>query len=95
MVQLAIFLMLAVVGIFLFAKFHNSKGIDKLAHDLTCEETQETKKTDELIGDAQQADEALNQRVDDNTKVVERIKKDTKSIKKHKGKENEAPEGGE
>ncbi len=92
MIHLAIFLVLVVVGVLLFAKFHNSKAVDKLTHDITCEETDEPKKTDELISDAEQADDALDQRADDNEEKIKRVQTDTKSIdmylkKNRKGEE--------
>lgn len=91
---IGVVLMLAVIGVLLYAKFHNSKVVDKLTHDLTTENTHDFKETPDLIKDAQQADKALVQRVEDNSEVIEKVKKDTASIRNHK-KEDEAPKGGE
>lgn len=83
MIPMAIFLVLALVGVILFAKWHNSKSIDNLTHDLTHEKDFTEPDTDELIGTAKEADKALNQRADKNKKKVKEIEKDVEKIKKH------------
>ncbi len=80
MIQFAVGLVLLVVGVILFAKWHNSPTIEKFTDNLTYEESHETKETDELISDAEQADEALDKRVEDNEKVIKKIQTDTESI---------------
>lgn len=91
---IGVVLIFAVIGVLIYAKFHNSKVLDKFTHDLTHEDLHDFKETPDLINKAQQADEALNQRVDDNAKAVEQIEKDTESIKKHREEDTEAPKGG-
>lgn len=100
---IGIILVLVVIGVLLYAKFHNSKVVDKLTHDLTTEETHDFKETLNLIKNAQQAENALDQRVENNAKVIKQVEKDTESIKKHQEidiiphlqEDVEAPEGRE
>jgi len=84
MVQIAILLVLVVVGVLLFAKWHNSKTINNLTNDLTHEKDFTKPETDELIDSAKEADEALNQRVDESKEKVEEIKKNVDKMKKYK-----------
>lgn len=90
---IGVVLILAVIGVLVYAKFHNSRVVDKFTHDLTTEETHDFRETPDLISDARQADEALDKRVEDNAEAIKQVKQDTESIKKHQ--EDEAPKGGE
>lgn len=97
----AIFLVLALVGVLLFAKWHNSKSIDTLTQNLTHEKDFTKPETDKLIDSAKKADEALDQRVDESKEKVKEIEKDVEKIKKHQidtiphlQEDIEIPEGG-
>ncbi len=83
MIQMAIVLVLVVVGVILFAKWHNSKGIDTLTQNLTHEKDFTKPKIDELIDSAKEADKALDQRADENKKEIKDILKDVERIEQH------------
>jgi len=84
MIQLAIFLVVVLVGALLFVKFRKSKKIDNFAYDLTHEEASPPIETGKLIGEAQKADEALVQRAEENVQAIETLQSETQVIEDYR-----------
>ena len=84
MPQIAIILLLVIVGTLLFVKWKNSKGIEKITYNLTHDEPAPKADTDELISTAQSADEALVERVEVNKAAIEQIEAATETIEEYR-----------
>jgi hypothetical protein len=80
---LVMFLVLLAIGTVLFVKLRNSKKIETFTYDLT-HEKDFSKDTSELIGEAQKADEALVEKVEENKATIDRIKTETETIDKYR-----------
>lgn len=84
MPQLAIILMALVIGVLLFARWKNSKGIENLTYNLTHDEALKKADTDELISKAQNADEALVNRAEENKTAIQQITAETEIIEEYR-----------
>ena len=84
MPQLAVILLALVVGVLLFVRWKNSKGIEKLTYNLTHDDAPTKADTSDLISEAQNADEALVHRVEDNNAAIEQIEAATEQIEEYR-----------
>ena len=84
MPQLAVLLMVVVIGTWLFLKLKKSKVVDTIAYDLTHDEPSKGSKTSDLISDAQEADGALVDRVETNKAAIAKITSETETIKEYR-----------
>lgn len=84
MPQLAIILMALVIGVLLFLKLKNTKGMKNITYDLTHDEAPKKAETSDLISTAQSADEALIHRAEENKAAIQQIETETETIEEYR-----------
>lgn len=84
MPQLALILMALVIGVLLFLKLKNTKGMKNITYDITHDEAKPKADTDELISTAQNADEALVHRAEENEAAIKQIEAETEIITEYR-----------
>jgi hypothetical protein len=84
MPQLAILLMAVIIGILLFIFLKKTKGMESITYDLTHDDPPPKADTSDLISTAQNADEALVHRAEENKAAIEQITAETEIITEYR-----------